>query len=271
MTRPLILVTGASDGIGLETARQLVAHGADVILHGRSPQRVQAAHAALSAAAGRPLPAPVLADFASLASVAALATKLQEDGIRPTVLINNAGIFMRHRERTVDDIEQTMAVNHFAPFLLTQALLAQPRCALSRIVNVSSMAHGRGHLDLADITCKKRPFEPYAMYAASKLANVAFSVELARRLGSRAAVNALHPGVVSTKLLTEGFGMRGHDSLADAAATSVYLATAPEAATVSGEYFVACRKAAMNPAAKDPAFARAFFDQSQAVVAPFLP
>jgi NAD(P)-dependent dehydrogenase (short-subunit alcohol dehydrogenase family) len=270
MTRSLILVTGASDGIGLETARQLVARGADVILHGRNSQRVQQAWSALSKAAGRELPAPALADFSSLANVAALARELHVSGVRPTVLVNNAGIFLRSLERSVDDIEMTMAVNHFAPFLLTQALLSQPGCALTRIVNVSSMAHARGSIDLTDIVLRKRPFDPYGMYAAAKLANVLHAVELARRLRGRVAVNALHPGVVSTKLLTEGFQMQGRDTLADAAATSVWLATEPDLAAVTGEYFAARRKAVMSPAAQDPGLAKDFFDKSQAVVAPFL-
>jgi NAD(P)-dependent dehydrogenase (short-subunit alcohol dehydrogenase family) len=270
MTRELILVTGSSDGIGLETARELVARGADVVLHGRSVQRVNQAFQALSQAAGRELPQPVLADFSSLASVAALAQQLQAGAIRPTVLINNAGVFMRRAERSVDGIEMTMAVNHFAPFLLTQALLAQPDCALRRIVNVSSMAHARGHIDLSDIILHKRTFDPYGTYAASKLANVVHTVELARRLSGRVTVNALHPGVVSTKLLTQGFQMQGHDTLAAAAATSVFLAIDPSVAAVSGEYFVSCRKATMNPAAQNPAFGKEFFDKSQGVVEPFV-
>ena len=270
MTRSLILVTGASDGIGLETARQLVARDADVILHGRNVERVNQAWEALSKAAGRPLPKPTIADFSSLASVAALARELRAAAIRPTVLINNAGVFMKHAQRSVDDIEMTMAINHFAPFLLTQALLAQPDCVLTRIVNVSSMAHTRGRIDLSDIVLRKRAFDSYGMYATSKLANVLHAVELARRLSGRVVVNALHPGVVSTKLLTEGFQMHGHDTLAEAAATSVFLATEPSMAAISGEYFVAGRKAAMNPVAHDGTLAKEFFDRSQAIVAPFL-
>ncbi|MBI2374342.1 MAG: SDR family NAD(P)-dependent oxidoreductase [Deltaproteobacteria bacterium] len=266
MDRPLILVTGASDGIGLETARQLAKRGADVIVHGRRAERVEAARADVERQAGRAMPKPVVADLSSLRAVAALAKQLDSTGVHPTVLVNNAGVYMRELALTVDGIETTMAVNHFAPFLLTQSLLAHEGSKLDRIVNVSSVAHSRGSIDLADITFVKRRFTPYGAYAASKLANVVFTIELAKRLAGRAAVNALHPGVVSTKLLTEGFGVRGSDSLEEASATSVFLALDEKVRSITGEYFVARRKSVMNPEAKDAAFAKSFFELSEEVV-----
>ncbi len=263
---PLILITGSSDGIGLETARQLARHGAEVILHGRRPERVAAAQQSVEALCGRSMPEPVLADLSSLSAASALAAELARRGSYPDVLINNAGVFMKKLELSPDEIELTMAINHFAHFVLTMALLAQPGCRLRRIINVSSIAHNRGRIDLDDLRGRKRRFDSYGLYAASKLANVLFTVELAERLRGTVAVNALHPGVVSTKLLTTGFGMEGPDSVADGAATSVMLALDPEYAAVTGQYFAARRQAPMNPVAQDRALCRAFFAETERIV-----
>lgn len=264
---PLILITGSSDGIGLETARQLARHGADVILHGRRPDRVLAARQAVESLCGRAMPEPIVADLSSLSSAAGIAFEMARREVFPEVLINNAGVFAKQLELSPDGIELSMAVNHFAHFVLTMSLLHQPGCRLRRIVNVSSIAHNRGRIELDDLTMRKRRFDAYGMYAASKLANVLFTVELAERLRGRVSVNALHPGVVSTKLLTEGFGMTGPDSVADGAATSVMLALDPEYAAVTGQYFAARRQAPMNPVAHDRALCQAFFAETERIVA----
>ena len=170
------------------------------------------------------------------------------------VLINNAGVYMKTRTLTPDGREMTMAVNHDAPFLLTHLLLEK----LSRVVNVSSIAHARGRVDVNDIDFA-RGFDGYAAYASSKLANVLFSVELAKR-APNVLVNALHPGVVSTKLLRAGFNMGGPDSHEDGAATSVFLATA--ALNVSGRYFVRSREATPNADANNAERCAAFYEAS---------
>ncbi|MCC6748880.1 MAG: SDR family NAD(P)-dependent oxidoreductase [Deltaproteobacteria bacterium] len=260
---PLVLVTGSTDGIGRETARELCRRGARVILHGRSAERLERTRAELTVHASTALPAPLTGDLSSLAGVRALAEALLARGEPLDVLVNNAGVYLTDRRLTVDGFELTMAVNHFAPFLLTHLLLpALEGSGHGRVVHVSSVAHTRGELDLADLTFARR-FSGYAAYAASKLANVLFSVELARRLASRpVTTNALHPGVVSTKLLKAGFGMEGPDSLAEGAATSVYLALSPEVAEVTGRYFVKRRQAPAAPAASDVALCRAFYEES---------
>ncbi len=262
---PLILITGSSDGIGLETARQLARHGADVILHGRRPDRVLAARQAVEALCGRTIPEPIVADLSSLSSASGIAFELARREVFPEILINNAGVFAKQLELSPDGIELSMAVNHFAHFVLTMSLLDQPGCRLRRIINISSIAHNRGRIELDDLTMRKRRFDAYGMYAASKLANVLFTVELAERLRGRVSVNALHPGVVSTKLLTEGFGMTGPDSVADGAATSVMLALDPEYAHVTGQYFAACRPAPMNPVAHDRTLSQAFFAETKRI------
>lgn len=259
---PIVLVTGSTDGIGRETARLLVQQGARVVAHGRSADKAAEVARELEALAGRPMPAPVVADLASLAAVRAMADELLAREEPLDVLLSNAGVYMRSRELTVDGLETTMAVNHFAPFLLAHRLLpALRRAAAARIVNVSSIAHTRGRLDLDDLQLA-RSFGHYEAYAASKLANVLFTVELAERLGPAITVNALHPGVVSTKLLTEGFRMQGYDSAAKASQTSVYCALSPELAKVTGQYFADRRVAPRNPVVGDVALRRGFYEKS---------
>ncbi len=262
-TAPTILVTGATDGIGRETARELTRRGASVIVHGRNAERVAATVAELRRLGGA-VPEPVIADLASLAAIRSMAAELAARGDRIDVLLHNAGVYMKRRELSVDGFEMTLAVNHLAPFLLTHLVLASSVGAqLRRVVNVSSMAHNRGRIDLADVQLLRGPFNSYASYAMSKLANVLFTVELARRLHARGVtVNALHPGVSSTKLLTEGFEMEGSDSLADAAATSVTLCLDPALASATGGYYVRSKPAPMHAAARDGELARRFYELS---------
>lgn len=261
---PIVLVTGSSDGIGRTTAVELAKRGARVIAHGRRADRV-AETVALLRRHGRAEPLdPLVIDLGRLADVRNAGALLDERGVRVDVLLNNAGVFMNERVMTADGFEQTFAVNHLAPFALTHALLSsQAGGALRRIVNVSSIAHTRGSLDLDDLSYTRRRFDPYGAYAASKLANVLFTVELARRLRGRdIAVNALHPGVVSTKLLTEGFGMQGDDSLEEASVTSVRLSLDADLASVTGGYFANGKPAQMNPVARDEKLARRFYEIS---------
>lgn len=263
----LMLITGATDGIGKQTALELARRDARLILHGRNQDRLEAVRAEIQAATGNRAIELARADLASLAEVRRMAGELAGRHPALDVLVNNAGVYMSEHQRSHDGHEMTFAVNHLAPFLLTHLLLDALRNApQGRIVNVSSVAHTRGELDFENLQAE-RGFTPYGAYALSKLANVLFTVELARRLaGERVTVNTLHPGVVSTKLLTEGFGISGQDSLDEGAATSVYLAIAPELADASGRYFVRCREADMNPIAADPDMGRRFYELSAELV-----
>lgn len=261
------VVTGATDGIGRETARALVRRGARVVVHGRKPDRIAETVAELESIAGAAQPAPVTGNFMKLADVRAMGAELAARPHPIHVLVNNAGVFMNERDVTDDGFELTMAVNHDAPFLLTHLLLPMLRAsgrpgAPARILNVSSVAHLRGRIDLADLDFT-RGWSGYGAYAASKLANVLFTVELARRLaGAPVVVNALHPGVVGTKLLREGFGTDGSESLEEGAATSVMLALDPVGAELSGRYFAAQREARPAAAARDAQLLRQFYDES---------
>ncbi|MCC7074015.1 MAG: SDR family NAD(P)-dependent oxidoreductase [Deltaproteobacteria bacterium] len=261
---PRILVTGATDGIGRATAVELARRGADVIVHGRRPERSAPVVAELRRL--RPsTPEPVHADLGDLAAVGAMAAQVAS-AAPLDVLINNAGVFETERHTTPDGRERTMAINHDAAVLLTHALL-EALCAApqGRVVCVSSMAHAQGRLRLDDLDggSSARAYSGYDAYAVSKLANVLFAVELARRLAhTRVTANALHPGVVSTKLLRMGFGMDGPESLQQGAATSVFLALDPSVASVSGEYFSHCRRASPQRAARDDELCARFYEES---------
>jgi NAD(P)-dependent dehydrogenase (short-subunit alcohol dehydrogenase family) len=267
-TDSVVLVTGATDGIGKETALELARLGARVIIHGRSETRVAVAYEELQAASDAPPPPPVVADFTSLSQVRALALELARRGLAIDTLINNAGVYMKRRELSAEGIELTLAVNHFAHVALTHLLLeSHVGQALTRIINLSSIAHARAHIDLEDIENTRGTFDDYQAYATSKFANVLFTVELARRLEARGVkVNAVHPGVVSTKLLETGFDMRGPDSLGKGARSSVMLAISPEYAHISGAYFVEGRESHMHRQASDAELAARYYELSVARV-----
>lgn len=250
---PTIFITGATDGIGRQTALDLAAKGADLIVHGRSAAKLERLVEELGRVPGHGEIAALRADLGDLDQVRALARELLELG-RLDVLLNNAGVFMNEFATTPQGHEATWAVNVLAPMLLTHLLIPRLRESEDggRVINVSSVAHNRGSASWGEVD-SPRGFDPYAAYARSKLALTLLTVELARRVGERPLLVSLHPGVVSTKLLTAGFGMEGPDSLREGAATSVYLATAPISQLLAhqGGYFVRSQPAAMHPLAQD--------------------
>jgi NAD(P)-dependent dehydrogenase (short-subunit alcohol dehydrogenase family) len=258
-----VLITGSTDGIGLETAVQVARTGARVVVHGRSAARVLAAEAAVRAAVDGAQVDGVVGDLSSLAGVRALAAKVLALFPGLDVVVNNAGVYMNAHERTVDGIEVTFAVNHVAPFLLVELLLPRLReRPAARIVNVSSIAHTRGRVDV-DTIADGLPFSPYGAYAASKLANILHANALARRLeGTNVVANSLHPGVVGTKLLREGFGMNGNDTVEEGARTSTLLAMSDDLTGVTGQYFVRARVAHPSAAAHDVALQDALWSLS---------
>jgi NAD(P)-dependent dehydrogenase (short-subunit alcohol dehydrogenase family) len=249
----VILVTGATAGIGLATAAELARRGARVLVHGRSAAKAQAAVNLLQRENGAGDFIPVQGDLASFVDTRALAEQVLAASNRLDVLINNAGVYMEERTLTGDGLETTFQVNHLAYFLLSILLLDRMKTsAPARIVVVSSNTH-RG-ADLAfDNLQGERSYDGYAAYSRSKLCNVLFANALARRLDpSQVTVNSLHPGVINTNLLRAGWG-GGGGSLAAGARTSVYLADSDQVTTTTGCYFDNSRLAQSSQRSLDEA------------------
>lgn len=280
---PVVLVTGATDGIGRATAVELARRGAIVLVHGRDEGRAHAVVADVRAAAGAPTDPPpwaaepFVADLARLADVRALADRVRARVPRLDVLVNNAGVAFGDAtpRRSADGFELTMAVNHLAHFLLTTELRplleagARPG-APARVATVASELHARGRLAPDDPVGTRRPAVGGAAYAASKLANVLFARALARRADpARLVSHALHPGVIKTKLLRDGFGSRGGASTERGAATSVHVALADEAAHLTGAYWADARLAEPAAVARDDALGERLWTASAALVAPW--
>jgi NAD(P)-dependent dehydrogenase (short-subunit alcohol dehydrogenase family) len=249
-----VLVTGANQGIGKAAALALARQGAQVAIVSRNADKGRAAAADIKAASGCKEVDLIVADLSSQAEVRRVAAEFKWRHSRLDVLVNNAGVFVPHRHVTVDGFEETFAVNHLAYFLLTHELLHLLKAsAPARIVNVSSDAHRHAKMRWNDLQFANHSYSAWRAYGQSKLANILFTYELARRLeGTRVTANALHPGVIAS-----GFGrtypgpMALLYSLAGpfmltpemGAKTSVYLASSPEVEGISGKYFARSRPA----------------------------
>ena len=239
-SRRTVLVTGATDGIGRQTALELARQGQRVVVHGRSRVRVDEALGQLRAQVHECEVDGVSFDLGSFAAVRKGAQLVIEKVGALDVLINNAGIFAEERVVNDAELEATFAVNHLGPFLLTHLLLPQLRGGADkppgRVINVSSIAHTRGRIHFDDLSLSKG-YTGYAAYAQSKLANVMHALSLADREPKEGLVAyALHPGVIATKLLRQGFGPVQGSSVGHGAKTSVVLATAEDPGP-SGSYF----------------------------------
>ncbi len=238
MTGKTVLVTGSTDGIGRQSAVELAALGADVLVHGRDARRGAAALTAVQTASAGGSAALYLADLSTVAGVRELGARIRAEHARLDVLLNNAGVYSRERRVTGDGLELTFAVNVLAPFVLSRELLPLLRAAApSRIVNLSSASHWTGEMHWADLQ-SAAGYDAIAAYDQSKLAVTLFTFELARRLsGSGVTAVCLDPGDVDTKMLRAGWpDLPGIDVVAGAA-TSVHLAASPDAAGVSGVYY----------------------------------
>lgn len=243
--RRVALVTGSTDGIGRATAHGLAKEGLHVIVHGRDAAK--AARVVQDIVAGGGTAEAVVADLASLAEVRRLAADVRTRHPRLDVLVNNAGVSTWGRQESRDGFELQFAVNHLATFLLTVLLLPSLKAAApSRIVTVASRAHMWGDIDFDDLQTTK-VWVPHLAYSRSKLANILFTRELARRLdGTGVTANCLHPGVIGTKLgivKPLRYFLPGPKR---GAKTSLFLATSPKVEGVSGEYFA--RRKVARPA-----------------------
>jgi NAD(P)-dependent dehydrogenase (short-subunit alcohol dehydrogenase family) len=272
MQGQVCVVTGATSGIGRAAAAALAGQGAEVIVVGRDPGRAEATAAAIQAG-GAPPPKVEIADLARLDQVRALAGRLDQTLDRIDVLINNAGLVLSERRVTPDGYEYVSAVNHLAPFLLTNLL--RPKLTASapaRVITVSSDAHAAARLDLDDPNLE-HGWSSWRSYSNSKLANILFTRELAGRLeGTGVTANCLHPGVVRT-----GFGrdarplMRVGITIARpfmlsperGADTIVYLASSPDVAAKTGGYYIKRQLREPSAAARDDGLARRLWAVSE--------
>jgi NAD(P)-dependent dehydrogenase (short-subunit alcohol dehydrogenase family) len=274
MQGKICLVTGATGGIGRETARGLAARGATVIVVGRDRARGEAAVESIRSDTGSSSVELMLADLSSQAAIRQLAAAVLGRHPRLDVLVNNAGALFPRRGFTVDGIERTFALNHLGYFLLTTLLLDRLRkSAPARIVNVASAAHRWGRMRLDDLQAERR-YVAFLAYSNSKLANLLFTYELARRLeGSGVTANAVHPGTVASEFGTVGgwFGLAFGAvkpfllSPTEAAATSIYLASSPEVAGTNGKYFIKCRERRSSGASQDHEAAARLWQASEAL------
>lgn len=268
-----VLLTGATNGIGLEASVELARRGARVTLVGRDPRRTEAAVADVKARSGSADVSHLLCDFSSQASIRSLADDVLASHDSLHVLINNAGGVNKERRLTVDGIETTFAVNHLGYFLLTNLLLDRLiQSAPARIVTVASAAHRSGTLDFDDLGYE-RGYKIMRAYSRSKLANVLFASELARRLeGTGVTSNSLHPGVVATNIWSGAPAVAKNLihflfrhfflSPAQGAAAIVQLAASPELEGVTGKYFEKGRPLTPAPLARDEALAKRLWEVS---------
>ncbi|MBL7557578.1 MAG: SDR family NAD(P)-dependent oxidoreductase [Bdellovibrionaceae bacterium] len=268
----IVLVTGATDGIGKMTALRLAQHGYHVIVHGRDGVRVATAVAEIKQKIGASakLDSSVF-DLSSLDAVVAGAQDLRQRFPKLDILLNNAGTYQKEKQLSKDGLELTMATNHFGPTLLT--LLLRPSLEKSReakVIFVSSVAHNRGVLNPENYNFESS-FSAYEAYATSKLANLITAQELAKEWEPLSIpVYALHPGVITTKLLKAGFNIDG-GTLETGSDTSVFLVTTDLPKSKSGKYFDNSEEATPSPLSQNKQKTTHFWQWTQSKLAPKTP
>ena len=277
MAGKVVIITGGTGGIGKATAIGLATMGARVAITGRDLARAEQAASDIRAASANPAVDAFAADLTSQAEVRRLAVGILDAYPRLDVLVNNVGGFWAHRHPTADGLERTFALNHLAPFLLTNLLLDRLKSSPpARVVTVSSGAQSMGRIDFGDLQ-GARNYSGQRAYNQSKLANVMFSNELARRLeGTGITANSLHPGVVRSNFGAEDqarwFAVMSHVILpllktpAQGAKTSIYLASSPDIERVTGQFFANGKPKNANKIAYDPDMTAKLWNVSAALV-----
>ncbi|MCJ7701254.1 MAG: SDR family oxidoreductase [Anaerolineales bacterium] len=274
MVGKVCLVTGATAGIGKITATALATQGAEVIIAGRNQQKTEDTVQQIKTETGNESIQYLLADFSDLQQVRELAASFNQRYSRLDVLVNNAGAFFNTRRETSYGVEMTFLVNHLAPFLLTNLLLETIQDSTpARIVNVSSDAHKQDRMNFDDLGFK-RGFSGMKAYARSKLANVLFTYELARRLAdSDVTANALHPGHVATDIWKTNFSFIGPAlkwvmglfalTPEQGADNTIFLASSPDIDGMTGKYFVKREPVHSSPVSRDEKIAQRLWEISE--------
>ena len=280
MQGKMCLVTGATAGIGKVAATSLAMQGAEVVITGRNPQKTRDTADQIKSETGNDFVTYLLANFQDLQQVANLAAAFKEHHSRLDVLLNNAGTYFDTRIKTSYGVEMTFLVNHLAPFLLTNQLLDVIQgSAPARIINVSSEAHKFDTMDFEDLSFEHGYFG-FKAYARSKLANVLFTYELARRLaGSGFTVNAVHPGHVATDIWKNDLAIFGPVirfinrwiaiTPQQGADTLIYLASSPDVAQITGKYFIKRKSVPSSALSHDEKTARQLWEFSEKITSQF--
>jgi NAD(P)-dependent dehydrogenase (short-subunit alcohol dehydrogenase family) len=273
-----IIVTGGSNGIGLESARGLADLGASVWIVGRNESKTKLAVENIKQTTGNNNVDYFIADLSSIASIKELSRMILSKLDHLDVLLNNAGAIFMTRKVSVDGFEMSFALNHINYFLLTRLLLdlikSTPK---ARIVNVSSSAHYSGHINFSDL--QSNNYSPMRAYSASKLMNVFFTYELSRRLaGSGITVNALHPGFVASNFGKSNGGIMvpifklahlGAIDTREGAKTCIFLASSPEVEGITGKFYVKCKPVNSSKESYDKDVALRLWDETEKLLAPF--
>lgn len=279
MKNKITLVTGATAGIGLETAKGIAKTGATVVLVGRDQAKGEKVIAEIKKETGNQNIELLVADLFSLEAIRGLAEDFKAKYSRLDILVNNAGAIFDRRETTVDGCEKTFALNHLSYFLLTNLLLDTiKQSAPARIVSVSSIAHTfAGKIDFDDLQFEKKKFSAMGAYGQSKLMNVLFTYELARRLeGTNVTANCLHPGGVASnfadntggvlKMIAWLYKNTFAISSAKGAETSVFLATSLEVENVTGKYFDNQREKQSSKISYDVEMQKSLWNVSEQII-----
>jgi len=266
-----VLVTGATSGIGYETAKEVVKRGDRLIMISRSKPKTERCIEEWKTLVPTANIEPFYADLASMREIQTACNQIKEKYDIIDVLINNAGIFLAQRENNIDGWEKTFAVNHMSYFAVTHFLLPLLKASRSaRIVNVASRAHWYGHLDL-DTVCQPTSYRGQRVYGTSKLCNILFTHELARRLQGAVTANSLHPGVVRTNIANGQGGPMGWAfrilgrlflSPQKGAKTTIFLAYDESMDTETGGYYAKCKRSASSVQSQDDELARSLWDYS---------
>ncbi len=269
MDKKTILITGSTDGIGHQAAIELAEAGHHIIVHGRNRERAESAMRAIAKESKSDNLSYVNADLLNFNQIKEMVSEIHDKFDTLDVLINNAGVYRSKRSINHDGLEETFAVNYLAPFLLSNLLLDLLKNAQSgRIVNVASRVHSN-HVDFDNLQLEQG-YTGVKAYANSKLALILFTYYFAEKLrDTNVTINALHPGVINTKLLKSAFGVGGA-SLTEGASTLIFAAIAPEIKNVSGKYFVNNRPTSSKDITYDKEIQKRLWDNTEEMLKNFL-